>query len=204
MKYEKGDPVAAPSFAVISEDIRAVDPKAWTQLVDDLPPHYASQAISDAASELAIDDDVAGAIELEKKSLALGGWETEFQVAESIFEDDQAAASKLFDQILSTAAKTDSDPMLLARIVQRAFEAKPDQTASGFYSEERKQSILAAITKQLNSDQQDRCYYASVIEDLASRVKSPTLEQVRATLEDCVGHLEAATNAANRVSSTAT
>ena len=196
LNTENSDSRNAPKFVsmasqFISSDVMEVDRKAWNELMDRVTPRDASEAITLQAEDLAIDDDVAGAVELEKKSLSLGGSERDYLVVESLVESDSSAASHLFDQLLSVATSPNSHPMLFPELVTHVFEEEQDdETLRSFYNRDRQQRILDLLAqKAIAGKQQNDCYYAAIADPLLSHFESARQGELRSIVKDCLWRL---------------
>jgi hypothetical protein len=183
-------PVNAANYSMalesVSEELRELDRKAWDSLMEELPKWNRSGVLAREANDLAIDDDVAGAMELESESLQNGGSMIDVHTLESIIDTDPVAASKLFDQILSTAAKPTSDLNLLPRLVEDAFPQNADEEAGNFFNKERQQSVLNTLAQlALVGKPADACnYYGPLMQAMPHF--SPSLQgQLRSIASQC-------------------
>jgi hypothetical protein len=187
LKENKSQIRLASFMTMFSGDVIKVDREAWNSLMAEIPPSYARQAISDQADEMAVDDNVAGAVELEKKALSLGGSERDYVTVEHLIETDPVSAAQLFEEVLATAVRHESNPMLLPNLIRRAFEEhKGDDEIRSFYDAGRKQKIVSACAQKISSDDDaPGCYCAWDFEHLQPKPQLPDSELLRSALAKC-------------------
>jgi hypothetical protein len=169
----------------ISSDVREIDGKTWEKLIEELPEREKTDAISSEALELAVSDDYAGALELTKKSLARGGSYSDISTLDAM-TDDPASAAKLFDQIVSTAAKPQADPNLLTGLAQSVSSASGSPDTQSFFNEERQQRVLDLLAQlTLKGREAGGCSYTYVVRPLMSRFPPQLQGQLQSILTDC-------------------
>jgi hypothetical protein len=171
----------------VSSEVRGLDRKAWDALMEDLPKWAVSDTIARQANELAMNGDVAGAMELEAKSLQHGGSFIDVSTLNFISDTDPGTAAKLFDQIMTTAATPEGDPNLLFSLLQDAFPNKIvlDAAPDGFYSPERKQRVLNLLAKLiLQGKEAGACNYGFA-ENLMPNFPPQLQGQLGSVIQDC-------------------
>jgi len=176
------------NFAIltISGEVRELDREAWDKLMDEVPDSEASDAISREAQELAVSDDLAGAMELERKSLERGGSMSDTSTLSSMIENDPASAGKLFDEILQAVPKPTTDPNLLASLVQDVFRDDSQPTAQDFFNQERKQRILDLIAQlTLPGKQGGGCNYSFAAGFVMQRFPPQLQGELEPIIADC-------------------
>lgn len=170
----------------ISNELHSVDSNAWEELIATLPKYAAADTISREAQELIDSNDIKGAMELEKKSLDRGGSESDANTLDWMIQSDSGEAEKLFDQILSTAAKPESDPNLLLVLAQNAFSDREDPEVQTFFNGERQKRLLDLLGQViLSGNDAGGCTYTSLITPFMSRFSQDQQDQLRAVARNC-------------------
>lgn len=173
------------AISIASSDVMAVDRKAWNRLMAKLPAADASDAIASEAENLASNDDPEGAVELEQRSLEQGGSSNDAQTLFSLIQTNKTSAAALFDDIMKTAAKPDSNPGLLPPIIQFAFNRSGDERDS-FFNQERQQRVLDLIARRILAGKQNGgCDYSGEAPFLMSRLPPAIQGQIRPIVEEC-------------------
>ena len=191
------DPDASPgnranySLAIeaVSSEVRELDRKAWNALLEDLPKWSMTDTIARQANDLAIDGDVAGAMELEAKSLQRGGSYSDVHTLQSMIDTDPGAAAKLFDQILSTAVKPDSDPNLLLMLSQSVFpegENGENEKPNSFFGEKRQQRLLNSLAQvAFSAKEAGACNYYVAVRQAMSHFPPSLQGQLQSLAQQC-------------------
>jgi hypothetical protein len=169
-----------------SHDVLTVDRKLWDHLVDGAPPGSASEFASIEAEQQASEGDVPGALELARKSLAKGGSMNEAQTLDQLVQKDTAAAAQLFDDILSTALKPDSDSNLLTGLTQDVFSNHVDATGQSFFDEARQRQLLDILAQRsLAGEENGACNYTWEAARLLSRYPAALQGQLQPAIAAC-------------------
>jgi hypothetical protein len=186
LSKQNGIARADNSGVFISDDVMTVDRNAWEQLVKELPARDASETLS---NEAASQDDVAGTMELEQKSLSHGGSYRDSTTLEGLIEENREAAARLFDEMLSTAAERSSNPSLLYGLVEHAFDTDGERANAGgksFYDDARRQRILSLLAQRALSQQEsDACSYSSAASQVIEHFPAVVQGQLRPVIESC-------------------
>ena len=170
----------------ISNEVHRLDPKTWNELIDGLPKWETADTISRPAQQLIDTNDIKGAMELEKKSLDRGGSESDANTLEWMIQSDSSEAAKLFDQMLNTAAKPDSDPNLLFMLAQSAFSDREGDEVQTFFNGDRQDRLLGLVTQLLLSGKDaGGCNYSSLVAPLMSHFSPEVQGQLRTVAMNC-------------------
>jgi hypothetical protein len=163
----------------------AVDRGAWNRLVEKLPSSDASDAIATEAQTLADKGNPEGAMELERRSLEHGGSGSDLGTLYSLIRTNQNLASELFDEMLKTAAKPESDTNLLADIFNR-LDSQQDDAISRFFNQERRQRLADLLAQRtLAGNHEDACNYGLGVLSMMSQYSPAMQGQLRAIVDDC-------------------
>jgi hypothetical protein len=176
------------SFALqgLSTEVREMDRKMWDRLIEELPDWSAAETIAMEAQNLAISDDVAGAMDLERKSLSRGGSMADANVLESLIGVDPAAAVSLFDQIVTTAAKAQGDSNMLTMLTQDVFSERGDPETKSFFNQERQQRLLDVLAQlTFSGKEKGACNYSFEVVRLLSRFPTALQGQLQPLATEC-------------------
>lgn len=170
----------------ISGEVLGLDRQAWHTLMENVPKWEVSDTVSRKANDLAINGDAAGAMELEAQSLQHGGSFSDVSTLSSMIHTDPGTAAKLFDQILETAARPESDPNLLFALVRDEFPNEANSEASDFYTTGRKQRVLDLLAKlTLPGKEAGACNYTFAVEFAMSHFPPELQGQLRSVALQC-------------------
>lgn len=172
-------------LTMISSEVLAVDRNAWNNLIESLPPYAASETISLEAGNVVFEDP-AEAMQLERESLKHGGSEQDPAVLYNLIAQHQDYASTLFDEMLSTASKPDSDSNLLTMLTQDAFNERDDETIKPFFNQDRQQRLLDLLAQRTLAGQQNGgCNYSWETARLISRFPASLQGQLQPVIAQC-------------------
>lgn len=169
----------------ISSDVMVVDRDAWNRLVKKLPGSDASDLIATEAQTFADQGDSKNAIELERKSLEQGGSQTDLETLYSLIQTNQNSASELFNEIVKTAAKPDSNPDLISGFLRR-IQNQGNEVADNFFDQERRQRLAQVVAQRtLGGNHDDACNFSLEASPLLSQYDAGTRARIQQIVNDC-------------------